>query len=115
MDAREMVAMVVEGRLDVGVLAERVSAEELAALVRDERVLRLCEAGDLQGRVMASRFRGVVVAKLLELVNRTDVPAETVRRACVDLLKLAGEGRGKEEDAGLVEGLRGVLGEGTNG
>lgn len=83
-----------DGTLDLSALRERMSTTELAAwLGRAEvraQLAALCEAGELQSRLMTSRYRANVASRLMSLALDKDSGAspETVRRACVDALKL---------------------------
>lgn len=80
----------IDGRVDLADLETRLPGGELEAWLGEarERAARLCQVGELQARLVTARFRPALVSRLLEITSRPDANAETVRKACVDVLKL---------------------------
>lgn len=81
-----------EGRVDPASLDKRMSLDELVAWLGDPRVrariAAMCEIGELQARLVTSRYRCTVATRLMSLATDDAMTPETARRAAVDVLKL---------------------------
>ena len=88
MSDEELLKRMTEGQLDP---LDLPPDELIARLARPEMRIRIatqCELGDIQSRLVAARYRPTVMTRLLTLATRDDASPETVRRACIDILKL---------------------------
>lgn len=87
----DLLMELVNGRVDPGALGA-MTPDDLAAWLAQPavraRIAALCELGEMQSRLVTSRFRATAVSRLLSIATDDNASAETVRRACVDLLKL---------------------------